>query len=118
MLEHIRMQRTSIAAGALAIAGVLATGLVLPASWRESVRDNAFDLVLAADYWLRPMRDPGAQVSVQVSVQGSAQGGHRVVVVDIDRRSLEAVGSWPWPRAAPAALFAGSPPAHPPAEAV
>jgi len=95
------MQRTSIAAGALAIAGVLATGLVLPASWRESVRDNAFDLVLAADYWLRPMRDPGAQVSVQ----GSAQGGHRVVVVDIDRRSLEAVGSWPWPRATTAALI-------------
>src|SRR5207244_145989 len=29
----------------------------------------------------------------------------RVVVVDIDRRSLEAVGPWPWPRATIAALL-------------
>jgi adenylate cyclase len=55
------------------------------------VRDNAFDLVLAADQRLRPASDP--------------RTGPRIVVVDIDRRSLEAVGPWPWPRATIAALI-------------
>ena len=31
-------------------------------------------------------------------VQGKLQTGERVVVVDIDRRSMETLGAWPWPR--------------------
>jgi adenylate cyclase len=91
MLELLRMQRTSIAAGLAAIAVLLAADLLLPASWRASVRDNAFDLVLAADQRLRPATD--------------LRTGPRIIVVDIDRRSLEAVGPWPWPRATIAALI-------------
>jgi adenylate cyclase len=91
MLELLRRQRTSIAAGLAAIAVLLAADLLLPTTWRSGVRDNAFDLVLAADQRLRPASDQRTGVSI--------------VVVDIDRRSLEAVGPWPWPRATIAALI-------------
>jgi adenylate cyclase len=90
MLERLRSQQIPLAAGAAAIAALLAAALLLPNGWREDLRETAFDLVLAPDRWLRPPAD-GAQ-------------GARVVVVDIDRRSLEAIGPWPWPRATMAAL--------------
>jgi len=58
--------------------------LILPEAWSEIVRENAFDIVMNADQRLF-----GA-----VPRNTSA----RVVVVDIDRRSLEAIGRWPWSR--------------------
>src|SRR6266849_5975784 len=87
MLEHLRMQRIPLTASALAIAALLAAELMSPKDWREGLREFAFDQVLAADYRLRPSTDNA-----------------HVVVVDIDRRSLEALGSWPWPRATIAGL--------------
>lgn len=111
MRDLLRMQRTSIAAGAIAVVGVLAADMLLPTSWREGVRDNAFDFVLAADHWLRPARGPSAR-------DANAQGGRPVAVVDIDRRSLEAIGSWPWPRATTAALIEAIAAAKPAATAV
>jgi adenylate cyclase len=85
-----RKQLVPLAAGAAAIAALLAADLLLPNHWRDNVRETAFDLVLASDRWLRPPAD--------------GPEGARVVVVDIDRRSLEAIGPWPWPRATMAAL--------------
>jgi adenylate cyclase len=90
MIEHLRFQRLPLAAGAVTVAALLAAELATPRGWREGLREFAFDLVLAADQWLRPMAGHGKD--------------SRVVVVDIDRRSLEAIGSWPWPRATMAGL--------------
>lgn len=89
-LERLRSRLIPLATGAAALAALLAADLLLPTSWRDDLRESAFDLVLASDRWLRPPAD-GPQ-------------GARVVVVDIDRRSLEAIGPWPWPRATMAAL--------------
>src|ERR1700680_2680767 len=90
MIELLRWQRTPLAAGTVAIAALLAAELLTPKGAREGLREFAFDLILAADQWLRPAADHGKDT--------------RVVVVDIDRRSLEAIGSWPWPRATMAAF--------------
>ena len=91
MTPSLRMQQVPVAAGAVTLAVLLAAELLLPKSWREEFREAAFDLVLAADRSLQP-----------------AAGNHnrsRVIVVDIDRRSLDAVGPWPWPRATIAGLI-------------
>jgi adenylate cyclase len=87
----LRTQRLPVAGGAAALAIMLAADLLLPNSWREDWRETAFDLVLAADHSLRPAADDHTRP--------------RVVVVDIDRRSLDAVGPWPWPRATVAGLI-------------
>jgi adenylate cyclase len=90
MLERLRIRQISIAGGAVAIIALLSAALLLPRGWRERLEATAFDLVLAADHGLRPR---------------VAHGGHPpVIVVDLDRRSLDAVGPWPWPRARMAAL--------------
>jgi adenylate cyclase len=88
MIELLRFQRIPLAAGALTVAALLAAELATPKGAREGLREFAFDLVLAADQRLRPL----------------AVHPNDVVVVDIDRRSLEAMGSWPWPRATSAGL--------------
>jgi adenylate cyclase len=61
----------------------------LPAAWREDLRELAFDMVLAADQRLRK-RTASAPV----------------IVVEIDRRALETVAPWPWPRETVAKLVA------------
>jgi adenylate cyclase len=81
-LSGILRRRTPAVAGVLALAAWLATHLLMPDAWRDTLRENAFDLVLAVDQHLRPRAHDGA----------------RVIVVDIDRRSIEALGAWPWPR--------------------
>jgi adenylate cyclase len=48
----------------------------------ELVHETAFDIVLAAQQRIAATRDPSLPV----------------IVIDIDRRSLEAVGPWPWRR--------------------
>ncbi|MGB8401848.1 CHASE2 domain-containing protein [Bradyrhizobium sp.] len=55
---------------------------VMPGEWQGIVRETAFDMVLAAD---RRIRHP-------------VPDGVPLAVIDIDRRSLEALGPWPWPR--------------------
>jgi adenylate cyclase len=59
----------------------------MPQAWRETLRENAFDLVLALDQKVRPIPDTP------------------IVVVDIDRQSLAKLGPWPWPRTTMAALI-------------
>src|SRR5437879_10100307 len=78
-----RRERAPAIAGMAMLALLLGATLVMPMGWREIVRENAFDLVLAAHQLVQPLPvDTGAPVTV----------------VDIDRRSIEALGSWPWPR--------------------
>ena len=90
----------AVAAGAGALIVFLATILLLPVAIREGMRESAFDLVLAADErWRKTATD---------------HGGPQVVVIDIDRRSIEALGAWPWPRETMARLIeavAGAKPA-------
>lgn len=70
----------------LALVLFLTSISLAPREWRNVVRERAFDVVLAADRLLR--RATPQRISERIGV----------VVVDIDRRSLEALGSWPWPR--------------------
>jgi adenylate cyclase len=76
--------RAAIAAGLATLLLFDAAFLLLPEAWLEIVRENALDLVLDAS-----QRLPGAR---------TRENGAGVVVVDIDRRSLEQIGPWPWPR--------------------
>jgi adenylate cyclase len=59
----------------------LAAVSLAPNEWRNVFRERAIDVVLAADRQMRPKPQDIP-----------------VVVVDIDRRSLDALGSWPWSR--------------------
>src|SRR5215469_9969805 len=88
-----RMRRTlqkhlPVAAGVVTLIVVLAATILLPRTVSETLRDGAFDLVLAGD---KPLRRPVAS-------------GLKVMVVDIDRASIDALGAWPWPRATMARL--------------
>ena len=76
--------RAAVIAGLAMLLIFNAAVLLLPDGWLEVVRENAFDVVLAADRDLSGIPRPPA--------------GTKVVVVDIDRRSLEMTGPWPWPR--------------------
>jgi adenylate cyclase len=89
MLDRLRAWRIPLAVGALSVAIVTAIEFLMPASPREAVRELGFDLVLAAVQQLQP----------------PSQTNDRVVVVDIDRRSLESLGHWPWPRTTVARLI-------------
>jgi len=71
-------------AGAGTVAVLVAALLLIPADWRENLRETGFDLVLAMDQRVHPL--------------ATAAGQKRVVVIDIDDRSLEMLGPWPWPR--------------------
>jgi adenylate cyclase len=90
MFGRLRMPHLPVAAGPVAVAVLVAASLLVPISWRDDFRETAFDLVLAADQRLRATDKSQAP---------------RIVVVDIDRRSLEALGPWPWPRATIARLI-------------
>ena len=90
MFKQLRTQPIPIAAGVVAVFALLAADVLLPKGSRDKLRETAFDLVLAADQRLVPA--------------AARASGPPVIVVDIDRRSLEAVGSWPWPRATMARL--------------
>ncbi len=84
MLRGLLRRRASIVAGVSALAMFLAAMLLMPGTWREILRETAFDRVLSADARLRPT--------------AKDERGPRVIVLDVDRRSIEALGSWPWPR--------------------
>ena len=103
MLSWIRKQRVPVAAGIVAAALCLLAAVLLPLSWRETLKENGFDLVLAADRLVR---------------RTSERPDARVVVVDIDRPSIEALGAWPWPRDTMARLVEATVAARPAALAI
>src|SRR5712672_3383618 len=75
-------QRLPVAAGAATLTVFLAAVILLPKTTSEILRDSAFDIELAGDQWLRR----------------PAPSDLKVIVVDIDRASIDALGTWPWPR--------------------
>jgi len=81
-------QHLPVAVGLMTLTVFLAATILLPRTVSETLRDSAFDLVLAAD---QPLRRPVAS-------------DLKVIVVDIDRASIDALGAWPWPRATMARL--------------
>ena len=81
MLSLPGKTHSGLITGVAVLAVFLSAILLIPREWRSLFREKGFDLVLAAD---RQLRRPKAQRIA-------------VIVVDIDRRSLEALGPWPWP---------------------
>jgi adenylate cyclase len=81
-MPNLLPERIPALAGCAALALALLAALLLPQSAQELLRDNALDIVLRVDQALRPLE----------------QSELPVVVVDIDRRSIEALGPWQWPR--------------------
>jgi adenylate cyclase len=75
-------QRLPVAAGGATLSVFLAAAILLPKTSSEILRDSAFDIELAGHQWLRR----------------PATSDLKVIVVDIDRASIDALGAWPWPR--------------------
>src|SRR6195256_687689 len=75
-------QRLPVAAGAATLTGFFAGVILLPQTTSGKLRARAFDIELAGDQWLRR----------------PAPSDLKVIVVDIDRASINALGTWPWPR--------------------
>jgi adenylate cyclase len=76
--------RVAIVAGIASLLSIDLAVVLLPEGWLATFRDKAQDVVFEID---RRLLSPRQRLSAT-----------RVVVVDIDRRSLEQVGPWPWPR--------------------
>ena len=95
-------QHLPVVAGLATLTAFLAATILLPKTMSETLCDSAFDLVLAAD---QPLRVPVAS-------------DLKVVVVDIDRASIDALGAWPWPRATMARLVEAVANARPAAIAI
>jgi adenylate cyclase len=101
-MRRALQQRLPVAAGVVTLTVLLAAAILLPMTMSEALRDSAFDLVLAGD---QPLRKPVA-------------GDVKVIVVDIDRASIDALGAWPWPRATMARLVEAIASARPAAIAI
>jgi adenylate cyclase len=86
MLSQFGKTHSGLVAGVLALVLFLAATFLIPKEWRNAFREKAFDVVLAADRQLR--RSQPQETAKRAPV----------IVVDIDRRSLDALGEWPWPR--------------------
>ena len=69
-------QRLPVAAGIATLTVFLAAGILLPKTTSEVLRDSAFDIELAGDQWLRR----------------PAPSDLKVIVVDIDRASIDTLG--------------------------
>lgn len=95
-------RRLPVAAGLATLTVFLAAGMLLPRAMSEALRDSAFDLVLAADQ----------------QVRGPVTSDLKMIVVDIDRASIDALGAWPWPRATMARLVEAVASARPAAIAI
>ena len=91
MLKLSRATKSVVLIGAAAIFVVMALDLLMPMNERARLRELGFDQVLAADRLFHRSQ--------------SGQSDTRIIVVDIDRRSLEAIGPWPWPHATIANLI-------------
>src|SRR5215469_9926392 len=101
-MRRALQQRLPVVAGLVTLTVLLAATILLPTTVSEALRDSAFDLVLAGD---QLPRRPGAS-------------DLKVVVVDIDRASIDALGPWPWPRATMARLVEAVASARPAAIAI
>jgi adenylate cyclase len=73
-------QHRPVLVGLATLTAFLAAAFLLPT--HDVLRDRAFDIELACDQWLRK----------------PAPSDRKVIVVDIDRRSIDTLGDWPWPR--------------------
>ncbi|HWN77078.1 MAG TPA: hypothetical protein VNN81_04200, partial [Bradyrhizobium sp.] len=69
-------QRLPVAAGTATLTVFLAAAILLPKTMSEALRNSAFDIELAGDQWLRR----------------PAPSDLKVIVVDIDRASIDALG--------------------------
>jgi adenylate cyclase len=87
-MRRALQQHLPVAAGLATLTVFLAAAMLLPKTMSETLRDSAFDLVLAGDQQLRRPVAPDL----------------KVIVVDIDRASIDTLGAWPWPRATMARL--------------
>jgi len=76
------LQRLPVAAGTATLTVFLAAAILLPKSTSQVLRDSAFNIELAGDQWLRR----------------PAPSDLKVIVIDIDRASIDALGTWPRPR--------------------
>src|SRR5258707_7191365 len=81
-MRRALQQRLPVAAGIATLTVFLAVVILFPKTASEVLRDSAFDIELAGDQW----------------VHRPAPSDLKVIVVDIDRASIEALGTWPWPR--------------------
>src|SRR5258707_223689 len=81
-MRRALQQRLPVAAGAATLTVFLAAVILLPKTTSAILRDSAFDIELAGDQWLRR----------------PAPSDLKVIVVDIDRASIDALGTCPWPR--------------------
>ena len=88
MLRQIGRNRPGVFGGALVYLIFIAFQLVGPPDWFTIIRERGFDAVLLGDLQIRDL----------------PQGKPEIVVVDIDRHTLAALGNWPWPRATMARL--------------
>src|SRR5689334_911532 len=79
-MRRALQQRLPVVAGLATLTAFLAAALMLPTN--DVLRDRAFDIELASEQWLRK----------------PAQPDQKVIVVDIDGRSIDVLGDWPWPR--------------------
>jgi len=79
-MRRALQQRLPVVAGLATLTAFLAAALLLSAN--DVLRDRAFDMLLASEQWLRK----------------PALSDQKVTVVDIDRRSIDTLGDWPWPR--------------------
>ena len=84
MFKLASRNRVSIVAGIAALLLFDVALLLFSDGWLGTFREKALDIVLDADQRLLTPRQ--------------RQDAARIVFVDIDRRSLEEIGSWPWPR--------------------
>jgi adenylate cyclase len=82
MFSQLGRTRSGLITGILALVLFLSVEALMPAEWRSIIREKALDIVLAADRRLRPANAESTPL----------------VIVDIDRPSLEKLGPWPWPR--------------------
>ena len=88
-MQRALRQRLPVAVGSALLAVFLAAAILFPQTTSGVLRDSAFDIELAGDQWLR--RTPTSEL--------------KVLVVDIDRASIDRLGAWPWPRETVARLI-------------
>ena len=106
MLRLIGRNRPGVLGGILAFLVLAAAQLVAPADWLSILRERGFDAVLNGDLQLRNR------------FAGAPADRPRVVVVDIDQRTIAALGDWPWSRETMARLVNAVADAKPSAVAI
>src|SRR5262252_2854556 len=88
-MRRALQQHLPVVVGTAMLALFLAAAILLPQTTSEVLRDSAFDIELAGDQWLRK----------------PATSDPTVIVIDIDRASIDTLGAWPWPRETVARLI-------------